>query len=270
MTNLTQRWIRVALPIALLCGEMLVATSSAAEVKVLVPAYFYPSGEGLKAWQVLIDSGSKMPIVAIVNPDSGPGKRVDENYLALFPLAQRSKTTLVGYVTLSYGKRPISAVKADLDSWLFFYPDVRGIFFDEQPSGVEQAAFANECFAYARQKIDKALVISNPGVVCAREYLAGTDGPIVCLFEHEKGFDAFQPPEWAMRMPAERFAVLLYHVETVDRMRQSLRETVRKHAAYVYLTDAKGPMPWNRLPSYWDELLKAVSRENQSPTPKTE
>jgi hypothetical protein len=233
------------------------------EVTILVPAYFYPSGEGLKEWKKLIDSGKEFPITAIVNPDSGPGKRLDENYLALFGLVQKSKVTLIGYVTLSYGKRPISAVKADIDSWIYFYPDVRGIFFDEQPSGIEQAAFANECVSYARQRISSAQVISNPGVVCAREYLTGADGPTVCMFENDKGFDAYQLPDWAAQLSPGRFAVLLYQVGNTQQMRKSLQDIISKRAAHVYITDAKGPMPWSRLPSYWAEFVQAVAEENE-------
>ncbi|HVW00951.1 MAG TPA: spherulation-specific family 4 protein, partial [Planctomycetaceae bacterium] len=110
------------------------AESNEAPIRLLVPAYFYPAGEGLVAWKKLIASAEQTPVVAIVNPDSGPGKRVDAVYHEIFQWAKPSKIKLIGYVTLSYAERPISAVKADIDSWLHFYPEVAGIFFDEQPS----------------------------------------------------------------------------------------------------------------------------------------
>lgn len=228
------------------------------QVRLLVPAYFYPAGDGLKTWTTLLDSAAKAPTVAIVNPDSGPGKAVDPNYAALFRLARRSKATLIGYVTLSYGKRPMSAVKADVDSWLYFYPDVGGIFFDEQPSTPELAGFAVEAFAYARSKVARAVLVTNPGTVCAREYLTGKDSPTACLFEGKDGFDRFRLPDWAGRLPAERFAMLVYNVKTADQMRATLKEVARKGSAYAYVTDADGPVPWNRLPSYWSEEVTAV------------
>jgi hypothetical protein len=226
--------------------------------RLLVPAYFYPAGDGLKAWKVLLDSAAKVPTVAIANPDSGPGKAADPNYVELFRLARGSKATVIGYVTLSYGKRPLSAVKADVDSWLYFYPDVGGIFFDEQPNGPEQAAFAVEAFAYARSKITRPVLATNPGVVCAREYLAAKDSPVACLYEGKDGYDKFTPPDWAGRLPPERFAVLVYNVKTADAMRAAMKAAAGKHAGYVYVTDADGPMPWGRLPAYWAEELAAV------------
>jgi hypothetical protein len=237
-------------------------TAPRPNVRLLVPAYFYPAGNGLKAWQQMIASASRAPMVAIVNPDSGPGKRVDENYADLFRLSKGSQITLIGYVTLSYAKRPISAVKADVDSWLHFYPNVRGIFFDEQPSGPEGVAFATECFAYARSRIADPLLVTNPGTRCEPAYVSARDSPAVCMFEHDQGFDKYQLPDWADRFGANRFAVLLYGVTAAEPMRQSLRTAIRKRAGYAYITDARGPMPWNRLPSYWDEEVAAVAQAN--------
>ena len=229
-----------------------------APTRLLVPAYFYPAGDGLKDWKTLLDSAAAVPTVAIVNPDSGPGKRADPNYVELFRLAKGSKAALIGYVTLSYGKRPLSAVKADVDSWLHFYPDVKGIFFDEQPGDADQAAFAVEAFAHARSKIDAAVLITNPGVPCAREYLAAKDSPAACLFEGKDGFDKFTPPDWAAKLPPERFVALVYGVKSADAMRAVLKQAGRKNAGYVYVTDADAAMPWGRLPAYWAEEVAAL------------
>ncbi|MDB5311255.1 MAG: sorting domain protein [Gemmataceae bacterium] len=233
-------------------------TPAAVQPRLLVPGYFYPTGDGLKTWKVLLDSAAKVPTVAIANPDSGPGKVADPNYVELFKLARGSKATVIGYITFSYGKRPLSAIKADVDSWLHFYPDVGGIFFDEQPSAPEVAGFAVEAFAYARSKIANPVLVTNPGTVCAREYLASKDSPVACLYEGKDGYDKFQPPDWAGRVPAERFAVLVYNVRTADGMREALKKAAEKRAGYVYVTDADGPMPWGRLPTYWADELAAV------------
>jgi hypothetical protein len=240
------------------------AENKAIPVRLLVPAYFYPAGDGLAAWKRMIESAEKTPIVAIVNPDSGPGKRADENYRAIFKLVQKSKITLIGYVTFSYAQRPLSAVKADVDSWLHFYPEVQGIFFDEQPSQAEQAKFANECFAYARKKIKNAVVVSNPGVACAREYLSGHDAPTACLFEHESGFDNFRLPDWAAEMSRDKFAVLLYGTKSADEMRTAFARALEKRAGFIYITDRPAPVPWGELPSYWDEEVAAAAQANKN------
>ncbi len=232
-------------------------------VRLLVPAYFYPAGEGLKDWSRLIASAERTPIVAIVNPASGPGPRVDPNYAEVFRKAKGTKVVLIGYVTLGYAKKPASAVKAEVDRWLDLYPDIRGIFFDEQPSGAADSAAVRESLAHARARLGRsALLVTNPGVPCAREYLGGPDGPVACVFEHEKGFESYRPPGWARELGAGRFAVLGYNVASADRMRAFLRDAVDQLAANVYVTDAtiaKGN-PWDRLPAYWDdEVNEAIS-----------
>jgi hypothetical protein len=177
-----------------------------------------------------------------------------------------SNTTLLGYVTLSYAQRPISAIKADIDSWLHFYPDVQGIFFDEQPSQAEHVAFAAECFAYARQRIANGTFVSNPGVPCAREYLAGRDAPASCLFEHEKDYDKFVMPDWAARLPRDKFVVLLYNAPTAGEMRKQFAASVEKGFGLVYVTNRKMPVPWDGLPEYWSDLVSAAAETNVSPT----
>jgi hypothetical protein len=240
----------------------------APRVRLLVPAYFYPEGDGLKAWERLIAAADKVPIVAIVNPASGPGRTVDENYVEVFRKARGSKVTLIGYVHLNYAKRPIADVKSEVDRWLAFYPDIQGIFFDEQPSGAEQAPYALECFGYARKKIPKGKIVSNPGTTCAEKYVSGETGATVCLFEHHEGFGAYRPPKWADRYEPERFAILLYQQKGGESMRRLLREAIRKRAGYVYVTDDVLPNPWDRLPAYWEEEVAAVAEENGSASRK--
>jgi Spherulation-specific family 4 len=233
-------------------------------IRLLVPAYFYPSRDGLATWKELLASASDAPVVAIVNPASGPGRRVDPNYEEVFRLAKSSKVALIGYVTLSYAKRPAAEVKAEIDTWVKFYPGMQGIFFDEQPSAAEHAAFAGECFAHAASKIDKALIVSNPGTRCAREYAELPQKPVLVLYERGTGLDKYQPPDWTKDFGAERFSVLLYGVKSKDDMRQAFRDAAAKRVGYFYVTDAEGRNSWNRLPAYWKEEVEAGKELNRA------
>lgn len=234
-----------------------------AVVRLLVPAYFYPAGKGLQPWKELIKSAAKAPIVAIVNPDSGPGKKVDPNYSEIFRLRKDSRLTLIGYVTLSYAKRPLADVKADIDRWLELYPDVQGIFFDEQPSAAEHVGFVQECSKHALSRIQKAVLVSNPGVVCAREYFTANPALTICLFEHHMGFDNYKLPEWADALQPGRFATLHYDVPDAAQMRRTLQAALQQRSGYVYLTDRKDA-PWENLPGYWQEEVEEIIKWNRS------
>lgn len=247
-----------AAPLPAVCAE-----PEAPPVRLLVPAYFYPAGEGLATWNRLFESSAKAPIVAIVNPASGPGKKADANYLEILKKAKTTKTTLIGYVTVSYAKRPLADVQADIDTWVRLYPGIKGIFFDEQPSAAAEAPFVAKCVAYAHEKIARAQVYTNPGTSCAQEYLSGKSPPTACLFEGKQGFDDFRLPDWAKGMSRERFAVLLYNTKTAGDMQRQFTAAVERGTGYLFITSGDGANPWDRLPPYWDDELAEVERANR-------
>jgi hypothetical protein len=233
-------------------------------LSLLVPAYIWPGGKQLKDWDRLIAAADRVPITAIVNKDSGPGKQVDRDFRALLERARRSKLTLVGYVPLKYAKRPVADVKADVDRWLSLYPGMlSGIMFDEQPSGPEGVPYLTECAAYVRSRIKNARIVSNPGTTCAPEYFAIDGAPTICMYESKTGINAYRPPSWRTTMHPTQMAVLLYDVSTKNEMWRSLRVMARKRAGFVYITDDSGANPWDRLPSYWDEEVAAVEAANR-------
>jgi spherulation-specific family 4 protein len=107
----------------LFCAGTLPAAEPEPRLSLLVPAYFYPAGEGLKHWDRLIASSARVPVLAIVNPVSGPGDKADANYTKLLDRARRQAgLTLLGYVSTRYARRPLADVQADVDRWLRLYP----------------------------------------------------------------------------------------------------------------------------------------------------
>lgn len=238
-------------------GEVEPANAASRPPRLLVPAYFYPSGRGLQEWDRLLKAAARLPIVAVVNPASGPGERVDPNYTAVLRRAVGTGLIPIGYVTTSYSRRPIAEVKADIDRWLRLYPAIRGIFLDEQPSGPEQVAYLAEVSAYARRAKRLDLVVSNPGAVCSERYFERHAADAFCLFEGPLDGRGLELPKWTAR-DAGRVVVLPYRVPTADAMRNRLREAVGFGVGYLYITDADGANPWGRLPRYWDEEVAAV------------
>ncbi|HQU46117.1 MAG TPA: spherulation-specific family 4 protein, partial [Pirellulales bacterium] len=105
-----------------------------AKIKLFVPTYFYPAGEGLKEWERLISAAQMVPIVAIANPASGPGDQADPNHANIIGRATQAGVTVIGYVGTQYTKKPLAQVKAEVDRWTHLYPAIKGIFFDEQTS----------------------------------------------------------------------------------------------------------------------------------------
>jgi hypothetical protein len=243
-------------------GTTLTPHSEAASgrLRLLVPAYIYPVGDGRTEWQRLIHAASKVEIVAIANPNSGPGTERIMDYSSIFTEASSKGVTLVGYVSTQYDQRPIEAIKKDIDTWIRFYPQIRGFFFDQQPQEHKSVAHFVELRDYAKRKLRDPLVITNPGVPCDEAYLAQAVSSVTCVFNNFLSFDQFELPVPLKAYEPERFAALPYNVADVETMRAVVKEAIMKRIGYLYISDAKPPNRWDRLPSYWDAEVDAVSR----------
>lgn len=241
-------------------ASILIAPAAPPARTLLVPAYFYPAGKGLKEWDRLIASGRKAPILAIANPASGPGEKPDPLYTAVLTRAEESGIVLIGYVSTRYAKRPAEQIIDDLRRWPRFYPQVRGFFLDEQAGAAASVPFYENLAVHARRILPKARIMANPGTTCEAAYVARKTSDVVCLFEGPaSGFPAWKPPRWTADVPADHFAAIAYDVPRPDAMHRILREWRAKRFGVVYVTDARGENPYDRLPGYWEDEVQFVA-----------
>lgn len=241
--------------------------ASTATVTLLVPAYFHPSGKSQASWIRLIEASAHVPLVIIVNPSSGPGMEIEKAYAEAIDQAANKKITVIGYINTEYGKRPLEAVKAEIERWARFYPKIRGFFFDAQAKEAEHVNYYREISKYAKARVAGALVATNPGTACAEDFFSRSATDVACVFEHPTGFSAFSLDLWARRYPLNRFAALPYKVVGEDAMKVYVGDAAGKGIGYLYVTDGSGENPWADLPSYWDAEVEAVHRVNQRQVP---
>ena len=156
-----------------------------------------------------------------MNPASGPGDHVDTNFAAIIPRARKAGITLVGYIGTQYTRKPLAQVKGEVETFLRFYPEIQGFHFDEQSSDARGVDYYAELYRYVHERIQGALVLTNPGTMCDPGYAARPAADAICLFENERGFDRFQPPNWFSRFPGSMFCVQAHNVATADQMKRS-------------------------------------------------
>jgi hypothetical protein len=228
---------------------------------LLVPAYFYPSGRGYSDWRRLMEAAREIPIVAIADPDNGPGLKADPLYVETLKKTADSGVTILGYVTTSYAKRPAADVIADIRRWAEMYPGVRGYFLDEQPSAAEHVDYYREIIAAARRFIPDALIISNPGTTCAEGYLTDVGIDVVCLYEGPNDLKAYQPPGSVEQAGRRRVAVLC-HSQKSGGGSQAVHQAGQEGYGYAYATDLSGANPWQGLPRDWTQVVATVKRFN--------
>jgi Spherulation-specific family 4 len=235
--------------------------SSTPRLQVLVPAYFYPSGPGLKAWQHLIVAASKIKIVAIANPSSGPGEQRNPDYYRIIQSASDKGIKVVGYVSTKYGNRSLAEIEKDIDRWVEYYPQVAGFFIDQQSSSADEVEFYLKIRDHARLKTKNVLVINNPGTMCDENYFARSVADVTCIFAGFEGLDQLKPPLSLKRYSPSRFAALAYQIPDAKAMRQAIKDAIVKRIGYLYISNSpKGDNPWAELPVYWDDEVEAISQ----------
>ncbi|QDV38227.1 spherulation-specific family 4 protein [Tautonia plasticadhaerens] len=237
-----------------------------APLKILVPAYFFPAASGLDDWKRLLTSARRVPIVAVVNPASGPGELPNRDYADIVRGGTATAgLTMIGYVNTAFATRPRPEIEADIDRWVRFYPEIQGIFLDAQSSEGQNEDFYADLSDYVRRSIDGAIVVTNPGTACAEGYFESGAADIAIVFENSHGFDEFELPLWRFRYPPGRFAAVPYAVKTAEAMEDAIRQAGEKGIGYLFVTDGVMPNPWRSLPPYWAELVDAVEAVNAGP-----
>ncbi len=235
-------------------------------LRLLVPAYFYPRGDGLAQWHRVFNAADRVDVVAIVNPSNGPGVERNPDYVALFAEAESRSARLVGYVHTQFAVRTTAEVKADIDAWLHFYPRISGFFIDQQPVDPRHSAYIADIARYAREKLPNALIVSDPGAICDEAYLARRAADRICIFYNHEGFEQLELPPHLAAYDPSHFAALIYQVADEKTMRTFVREAIVKRIGSIYITDGKSAPdpaksnPWATLPSYWDAEVQTIAQ----------
>jgi len=224
--------------------------ASTAASGTIVPLYSDP---GDAAWTSIVaakKAHSSVPVVAIVNPASGPGTRIDASYTSGIDRLLGVGIVPIGYVSTSYGKRGEPAVKADIDQWQTFYPKVRGIFFDEQSNANGDDVFYRDVAKYAKSK-GLTLTVGNPGTSVPAAYFDTVD---VMLIYEEAGLPPLQ------RLAGYRAQRLHYGIiPYAAALDATFIASAKADVGYVYVTSDDLPKPWDTLPPFFDQLLDALS-----------
>lgn len=188
-----------------------------------------------------------VPVVAIVNPNSGPGFFADPQFVSGIAKLSAAGIRCIGYVYTRWGVRPQQELTQDMDRWRQFYPAVTGLFFDEVGTDAGQALHYTQAFADARRR-NFSLTVGNPGASTAVEVAEAFD---VIVAHERRGWPGANDPsaELRARFGKDRFAMLCYETATFDAPRIA---TAASRFAWVYITEDGQPNPWASL-SRWAE-----------------
>lgn len=221
---------------------------------IILPLYIYPGA----SWHLVIQakrSHPSVPILAIINPGSGPGAFLDPNYVTGIKQLQSYGVTVLGYVFTGYASRKQSAVIADIDAYKGWY-DVDGIMFDEMCVLPGSEEYYSTLGRYAKS-LRMAMILGNPGKDAPTRYRATMD--VLNIYE-----DLGIPEAWlsnnAPILGREKLSMIAYGVRDFDR---SSLEAISRCVAFLYLTDADLPNPYDKLPPFFSRLVDALAEASQ-------
>jgi hypothetical protein len=216
---------------------------------------FAPPG---KMWDDMLEYRSQhpsLPWVSVINPDSGPGTRVNDLYLDSISELRDYKVSVLGYVSTFWAGVPIEDAKADIERYKEFY-DLDGIFLDEMSNQKQYVPYYQELTDYAKS-LGMDYVIGNTGTDAAPEYVGVVDNIVI-----SEGYGVPSLSRlggWHVEHSRDNFSYIAHSQNTIDR---SYVLTSADFASYVFFTDDYMPNPYDKFPSHFDELLAILDPGN--------
>jgi hypothetical protein len=234
----------------------------AAQLEIVVPAYFYPSAGS--DWADLNAAAAQVPLTAIMNPFNGPGNSLDANYVDAVNALRAAGGRVIGYVHTSYTERALQQVIADIDRYDDWY-EIDGIFVDEMSNTgpAERLNYYRDIYNHVKSINPDWEVMGNPGTTTIEQYLTWPTADRLMVFENVgANYPDYTPSSWNFNHDRAHFVHLVHTEPSAANMLDDLSLAVQRNAGGIYITDDVLPNPWNRLPTYWNSQVAAVAAIN--------
>jgi spherulation-specific family 4 protein len=212
------------------------APAASTAAGTIVPLYTDP---GDSSWTAIVSAQLAHPtvhVVAIVNPDSGPGASRASAYTTGIAKLIAAEIQVIGYVATGYASHSIASMEAAIDQWKAFYPQLEGIFFDEQSDKAADVEYYRTLSQYAKAQ-GLAYAVGNPGADTAEAFVGVLD---TMLIYESKGLPAVSKlAGWHTKYAQTNFGVIPYGAA----FDASFVQAARKDVGYIYLQSDDLPNP---------------------------
>jgi hypothetical protein len=230
---------------------------------LMIPMYIYPANAYTNTDYnnliALARTYPRVPCMVILNNSNGPGEAQDLNFTVAIRRMHAAGITVLGYVDTAYTAVTDDTVRAQVDTWLAFYPDVDGVFWDQGTNDTNSTHLA-----YYRSITDFAHtrglhpVVLNTGTVIPEDYYAGCADIVVVHENSTYPTEADLKGDFAggaSDYPRTRRGVLVYDKATLDPAAVTM---MSKYVRWVYVTNDAAVNPWDSLTTYLDDLFAAL------------
>ena len=249
---------------------LVICTTSltAAPLGIMVPAYFYPTISNY--WSQLDYAAARVPLIAILNPDSGPGSSIDPNFVTVVTNLHKAGGKLIAYVATGYTTSNItSKVEFSINRYLGYYT-VDGFFLDEMANGASSndVDYYATLYQYIKATNANFSVTGNPGTTTEESYLTQPTADMLMTYEDEAtNYPGYVASTWVTNHLARQFIHVSYGVTNATEMSNYVALAASRNAGWIFFTDDNLPNPYDTLPPYWtNEVLYVQSLNAAEPS----
>jgi hypothetical protein len=244
----------VTTPLTVLPHQVHAASSTG----VMVALYTYPDN----TWDTVAQAKSahpSVPVVAIINPNNGPGSSRDANYVSGIQKLHAAGVVVLGYDATGYTSRGINAVESDINTWKSLY-SIDGIFFDEMSNVAGDESFYSTVSHYAKSQ-GYTMTVGNPGTDTLPSYIGTVDN--LMIYENP-GLPALSLLQgWHTSYDKSNFSMIAFGVSSIS---TSFLSSASNYVGYIDLTNDNLPNPYDSVPSYFGSLVADLDTGSSSPT----
>ena len=218
---------------------------------IIIPLYTYPGNTWDKVIQVK-NANPSIPIIAIINPNSGSGSSIDTNYETKIQELQSAEILVLGYVYTSYAQRNSAQAITEIDNYKNWY-NVDGIFFDQMSNTVGDENYYQNLDDYVKSQ-GLSYTVGNPGADTLPSYVGTVDN--IIIYENSGLPDVSLINGWHEDYEKKNFSLLTHELNAID---SAFCVEASNYVGYLYMTNDILPNPWDSLPPYFDELVAKMN-----------
>ena len=246
----------VITPLSVLSHQALGASSTG----VMVALYTYPDN----TWNTVAQAKSahpSVPVVAIINPNNGPGSSRDPNYVSGIQKLHSAGVVVLGYDATGYASRSASEVKAVMNTWKSLY-NIDGIFFDEMSNVGGDENYYSNLSSYAKS-LGYTLTVGNPGTNTIPSYIGTVDN--LMIYENP-GLPALSAiAGWHTNYDKSNFSMIAFGIGSLS---QSFITSASNYVGYIYISNDNLPNPYDSVPSYFGAEVAELDTGSSSTAPQ--
>ncbi|MEO9294417.1 MAG: spherulation-specific family 4 protein [Nitrososphaera sp.] len=241
-----------------------VDASSRHQAGIYVPLYEYPYLDNPGSmWNTLVRAKAdhpSVPFAVTINPWSGPGLWKDPLYEAgASQLRKAGIEHVLGYISTHYARQTsggtMAELKAMIDTYREWYPDVNGLMMDEVNSSADELSFYRELVGYARER-GFGFIVANPGTYIDEGYIGLFDNLMIYEELSLPSVTQLQKNTHFPNYPAEDFSFTARNISSLD---PSYVSQIAQYVGLFYITSdvesAYDTNPYNTLPPYFMDLV---------------